>query len=136
MEMILNNVNDSEYLSKNQYLLNYRKDVASQFGEDGIIEKILDFLPDQNKWCVEFGAWDGKHCSNTYNLIVNKNWNGVLIEGDKGKYNDLLRTYQNNPKVIPINRMVRFSNDDSLDSILLNTPIKIIAIMSPKLICQ
>jgi hypothetical protein len=121
--MIENNTNSSGQLSKNQYLLNYRKDIASQFGEDGIIEKILEFIPDQNKWCVEFGAWDGKHFSNTYNLIANKGWSGVLIEGNPVKCNDLRKTYENNPKAYPINRMVGFSENDSLDSILKDTPI-------------
>lgn len=41
------------------WLLERRRDVFSQDGEDGIIEAILDVLPGRNHWCVEIGAWDG-----------------------------------------------------------------------------
>ena len=52
----------------------YKKNIYSQFGEDGIIEEILKRLKNKiNKTCVEFGAWDGIHLSNTYNLIKNHN---------------------------------------------------------------
>jgi len=54
---------------KNDWLLDYRKDVTSQTGEDGIIDKVFEIIGTQSKWCVEFGAYDGKFCSNTYNLI-------------------------------------------------------------------
>jgi len=43
------------------WLLKYRKYIFSQFGEDGIIEKIFSVLPNTSRWCVAFGAWDGKH---------------------------------------------------------------------------
>ena len=46
----------------------------------------------ENGWVCEFGSWDGKHLSNTFNLIENKNFNAVFIEGDKNKYKDLLKT--------------------------------------------
>ena len=60
----------SKVFSKNQFLLNYRKNVTSQFGEDGIIEKIFEIIPEQNHWCVECGAGDGKALSNSFNLIT------------------------------------------------------------------
>lgn len=55
--------------TKNDGLLDYRRNVTSQCGEDGIIEKIFEMIGARNKWCVEFGAYDGKHLSNSYNLI-------------------------------------------------------------------
>ena len=67
-------------------LKQYAENKHSQFGEDGIIQKVFEVLPDQKeKWCVEFGAWDGKFLSNTHELIANHNWKGVLIEGNKKK---------------------------------------------------
>jgi hypothetical protein len=113
----------SDNLNKNQYLLNFRKNIASQFGEDGIIERIFEIIPESNKWCVEFGAWDGKFCSNTYNLIANNAWSGVLIEGNANKIEDLKNTYKGNSKVFPLNKYVHFAGKDILDNILTETPI-------------
>lgn len=65
-------------------LNSYQKNIYSQFGEDGIIQRIFEILPvTDEKWCVELGAWDGIYLSNTHHLIKNKQWNGVLIEGKK-----------------------------------------------------
>lgn len=99
----------------------------SQNGEDGIIEEILRQLrltADDN-WCVEFGAWDGKHLSNTFKL-VEEGWNAVYIEGDGCKYKDLLVTCKSFSRIIPIEAFV--SPDqyslNSLDKLLANTKIK------------
>ena len=64
--------------------------IYSQFGEDGIINEILNRIGENNidKWCVEFGARDGISDSNTYNLIKNNNYKAVLIEGDKKQINN------------------------------------------------
>ncbi len=94
-------------------LLKFRNNKYSQNGEDGVLEfifqKIKKFLPDQ-KWCVEFGAWDGKHLSNTFNL-VSQGWNAVYIEGDQEKFDDLLLTVKEWPKVRPINKFVSHEKD-------------------------
>ena len=105
-------------LSKNQYLLNYRKNVESQFGEDGIIEQIFSTIGIKHGICCEFGAWDGRHLSNTYNLIANKGWSAVLIEGNKSRFPQLQKTFEENPKVVAVNKYVGFSGDDLLDNIL------------------
>nr|VFK11672.1 MAG: methyltransferase, FkbM family [Candidatus Kentron sp. LPFa] len=75
------------------WLLDFSHDVTSQTGEDGVIEKIFEIIEPTNRWCIEFGAWDGKKFSNTYNLIQNKQWNGLLIEGNPSKYQELAQTY-------------------------------------------
>ena len=36
------------------------RNIFSQFGEDGAIEKIFQILGEGDQWCVEFGAWDGR----------------------------------------------------------------------------
>jgi hypothetical protein len=104
----------------NQVLNRFRNDVKSQFGEDGIIEAIFKIIPQdvQNKWCCEFGAWDGMHCSNTYNLVVNKGWTGIFIEANKKKFVDLQRTYKNFDKTILLNEFVNISGNNTLDSLL------------------
>src|SRR5689334_19634333 len=101
-----------------KWLLEYKSDVYSQTGEDGIIQKILETLPARDKWCVEFGAWDGKHLSNTRNLIDHKQYSAVLIEGSRAKFSELKGNYAANPDVYPINAFVGFDPNDNLDTIL------------------
>lgn len=109
----------------NQWLHDFAKNVTSQYGEDGIIEKVLETVTDNDKWCVEFGAWDGKLFSNTYNLINNKDYLAVLIEADSRKFRDLLKTYKNNSLVIPLNAFVGFEKEIGLDAILEPTGIPV-----------
>lgn len=104
------------------WLMEFRSDIYSQIGEDGVLAKILELLPEKNKWCVEFGAWDGRHLSTTRHLIESSGYHAVLIEGSKEKFQELK---QNHPvdRVIPLNRFVGFSENDNLDTILADTPI-------------
>lgn len=98
----------------------------SQNGEDGIIEKVFEIIPkEQNYWCVEFGAWDGKYLSNTYKLLKEENWKGILIEGNSKKFVDLQKTYENSPHVILLNKYVSFDGGNSLDNILKDTDIPV-----------
>jgi len=53
----------------NLFYKTYAKNVHSQNGEDGIIEEILKRLDIKNGYVCEFGAWDGIHLSNTFNLV-------------------------------------------------------------------
>jgi len=104
-------------------LLDYASNVFSQSGEDGIINKVLETLTAKDKWCVEFGAWDGQHLSNTCNLIENYGYNAVLIEGDPERAIDLRRRYCGKPNINVFNRFVGFGTDDGLDSILAQSAI-------------
>lgn len=94
----------------------------SQSGEDGIVEAILAAFGNLNCWCVEFGAWDGRHLSNARNL-VEKGYSAILIEGDKKRFHDLQRSYRENSKIIPINAFVGFDKYDGLDFLLSQTTI-------------
>ena len=110
---------------KNNFYKNYAKNIHSQNGEDGIIEELFNRLSISNGWVCEFGAWDGIHLSNTYNL-VKQNFNAVYIEGDKEKYTDLLKTVENHKNIIPINVFVDHKDsENSLDNILKKTDIPI-----------
>jgi hypothetical protein len=97
------------------------KNVFSQHGEDGIVEKILELIPG-NHWCAEFGAWDGVHFSNTRNLIKNKGFKSVLIEPDRKKFKDLQKNLEGHEAVL-INKFVMFEGADTLDDILSSTAI-------------
>lgn len=112
-------------VKKNTWLNEFARNVTSQYGENGIIEKVLEIIGRNDKWCVEFGCWDGKHCSNSYDLIDSKGYSAVLIEGDSRRFGDLLKTYEGNEKVIPKNAFIGFNKEDNLDSILKNTEIPI-----------
>jgi len=81
------------------WLLKFKRDEFSQTGEDGIIEKILEILPSNDRWCVEFGAWDGLFLTNARHLIDSKGFSAVLIEADKKKFLDLRRNYAQAEKV-------------------------------------
>jgi hypothetical protein len=106
-------------------LSEYSKNVFSQNGEDGIIEKIFEIIPPTGpaRWCVEFGAWDGEYLSNCCNLIRSRDWSGVFIEAGKSKFLQLKENYKNSPSVICINAFVEFNGENTLDNILKKTDI-------------
>jgi hypothetical protein len=100
-------------------LLAYRRNVYSQNGEDGVLEELLRRLEIDGGTCVEFGAWDGRHLSNTYRLVKEYGWRGLYIEGDPARYRALLR----NPmvragKITPVEAYVALEGPDMLDRIL------------------
>ena len=105
----------------------YRKNFFSQNGEDGVISEILKRLKlkSKEKWCCEFGAWDGIHGSNTFNLVKNYNYNAVYIEGDKNKFQDLVRTGKKFKKIKIFNKYISHKNKsvNKLDKILKKTKI-------------
>jgi methyltransferase FkbM-like protein len=104
-------------------LLDYQKNIYSQSGEDGILAKILETLPNCDKWCVEFGAWDGQLFSNACHLIDDAGYSAVMIECDTARFKDLLKRHGKNPRVIGLNALVGFTEADSLDHLLAKTPI-------------
>lgn len=105
------------------WLNDYRRNkYHSQSGEDGIIEKILEFIPDKDQWCVEFGAWDGKLLSVT-RFFREQGYNAVLIEGDSKKFEELKITCEKEGNSIPLNYFVETRGQNSLDAILEKTPI-------------
>lgn len=106
-----------------KWLLDHAYDVNSQSGEDGVIERILEVLGDPNRWCVEFGAWDGRLLSNVNRLIVERGYSAVLIEASPGRYIDLVETFRDCPRVVPVNEFVGFTPEDGLDSILARTDV-------------
>lgn len=106
------------------FLLEHAADVTSQSGEDGILRKLFELLGAPSRWCVEFGAWDGRKFSNTYNLLQNAGWSGVLIEGDPEKFTRLRKTYAENPRAVCLEGLVRAGDGPgSLEEFLRRTPI-------------
>lgn len=105
-------------------LSDFSKNIYSKFGEDGIIEKIFSIINTESKVCVEFGAWDGIHLSNTANLWNNFNWKAILIEGDPGKIKPI-----NHPNVTFINSFIDIIGN-TIDFILTSNNIFEIDFMS------
>jgi hypothetical protein len=107
-------------IKKNE-LSKFKRNIFSECGEDGIIEEVFNRLKKAkivlDKKCCEFGAWNGMHSSNTYNLIKNQNYGAILIEGDKKKFKELSDNIPDK-KIIKINKFVEFSGKNKLDNIL------------------
>ena len=103
----------------------YMSNQYSQCGEDGVLEEIIRRLDLRDIWCCEFGAWDGRHASNTFNLVVNHGASAVMIEGDISKYQDLLVTQGQYPKIFAVNAYVShdIQHTNHLDNILAKTSI-------------
>lgn len=106
-------------------LQDHSRNVFSQFGEDGIIERIFRVIPEPSHTCVEFGAWDGIHLSNTRNLIANHGWSAVLIEGNAAKFPALVKNNAPYPQVTCLNRWVRLDPPDTIDEILATTSLPV-----------
>jgi hypothetical protein len=62
--------------------MNYdiEKQIFSQFGEDGVIEYLLQHVFIPHKFYVEFGTESGIEC-NTRVLLMNHGWKGLLMDG-------------------------------------------------------
>jgi hypothetical protein len=56
--------------------------VFSQFGDDGIIQYLIKNISIDNEKFVEFGVQNYTE-SNTRFLLINNNWSGLVIDGDK-----------------------------------------------------
>ena len=111
------------YRDMSKSLLGFAENIHSQNGEDGIIAEILRRLSITSGWFVEFGAWDGKRMSNTWNL-AERGWSGVFIESNVKKFREL----QQNTKTLcgsihTIHSWVAIGGPRSLDNLLAKIPL-------------
>lgn len=93
-------------------------DVYSQAGEDGVIEAAIAQLSSINRLVVEFGAHDGITNSNSRQLILDYDFDAVLIEADLDRYAKLAETYAGTSGVLTINAMVGTDDETGLDDVL------------------
>jgi len=56
--------------------------VFSQFGDDGIIQFLINKLPIPSKTFIEFGVENYRE-SNTRFLLINDYWSGYIIDGSE-----------------------------------------------------
>lgn len=99
-------------------LTDFKQNVYSQWGEDGIIGKIFEIIGTTSKVAIEFGAADGFWLSNTANLWgKDPTWSGILIEANSGSFDKLVKAITPY-SCIPMNRLVGTSPQDSLEALL------------------
>jgi hypothetical protein len=118
-EMVPSNYEEKKTLSS------FASDVYSQWGEDGIIEKIFSIIEVESKVCIEFGAWDGFHLANTADLWGNKGWEGILIEGHKERFLNLQEN-TSKYKCTCINAYVSTEGENSLEGLLKSNKIAVL----------
>lgn len=95
--------------------MQYAGNVHSQNGEDNIITELLRRLEGHcDGHCCEFGAWDGKHLSNTFLLVETRGYSAVYIEADPDRFATLLQTAREHPSITPLSAMVTADNIDAL----------------------
>ena len=88
----------------------------SQNGEDGILGALFREVAPATRYFVEFGAWDGRKYSNTYNL-AEQGWRGCYIEGSPERHAELVVNVPQ-PEIHKVLRYVRPDGPDGLDAIL------------------
>jgi hypothetical protein len=89
-----------------------------------VINALLASFRIKHGWVCEFGAWDGRYLSTTFNLVENC-FSGVLIEGDFDKYQDLVKTLNDYKSVALVHATVKESGANCLDGVLRTTLIPI-----------
>ncbi len=104
-------------------LLDFKRNVTSEHGEDGVIERVFDVIGEGKKWCVELGALNGVHGSNVWHLIKECGWAGVLIEADQTYFEKLQKEYAGRDTTHCINVFVSFEGEASLDALFARTPL-------------
>jgi len=75
--------------SQKEYINNISEvefSVFSQWGDDGIIQYLINKIEIPNKTFIEFGVENYKE-SNTRFLLINNNWSGYIIDGSKEHIN-------------------------------------------------
>ena len=78
----------NRYFKKIKDLSDVEFQVYSQWGEDGIIDWLINKFPEIPKSFLEIGTQDYTE-SNTRFLLINRNWDGFLIEADKAAIKDI-----------------------------------------------
>jgi len=84
----------------------YCKNVYSQNGEDGILEQLLKELNIEHGTLCDVGAGNGVSPSNTFNLIKNHDFKGIVIESRNHLFRTLCENYKDFPQVSKINGKV------------------------------
>lgn len=83
-KLLVNQQKESKELSEAEF------GVFSQFGEDGIIQYLINKLNVVNKTFVEIGVENYREANTRY-LLENNNWRGLIIDGSKSWIEEIKR---------------------------------------------
>lgn len=89
--------------------------VFSQWGEDGIIQRLIDLVPINHQTFIEFGVGDFAE-SNCRYLLMKNNWRGFVIDGSKAKMARLQSSYYY--WMYDLNHAVSFINSENINTLL------------------
>jgi hypothetical protein len=89
---ILNSFKFNSLTVKKNNLQDYEFKVFSQFGDDGIIQFLVNYLDISVKKFIEFGVTDYAE-SNTRFLLLNNNWEGMVMDGSNDEINKIKNAY-------------------------------------------
>jgi len=98
----------------------YEFKIFSQWGEDGIIQYLINQIPIENKIFVEFGVENYKE-SNTRFLLENNNWSGLVIDGDEKNIQSIKQ--ENLYWRYNLKAECTFINRDNINDIIKNSGI-------------
>jgi hypothetical protein len=98
-------------------LLDYRKNITSHHGENGMILTLIDKLNLKNGLALEVGAYDGVVRSNICPLR-DMEWNLLYIEGDNDNYKQLKENMINYSNVICECSFINLIEGTRLDDII------------------
>jgi hypothetical protein len=80
VKILLGNIISQNNRKKNEdNISSYEFSIFSQWGDDGIIDYLINNLNIKNKSFIEFGVQDYTEC-NTKFLLMNRNWRGLIID--------------------------------------------------------
>jgi hypothetical protein len=95
---------------KSKNINDFEFKVFSQFGEDGIIQYLINNLKIYNKKFIEFGVENYEE-ANTRFLLENNNWSGLIIDSSQKNINHITKqNYYWRNDLIAINAFVSTEN--------------------------
>jgi hypothetical protein len=96
-------------------LLLSRKNITSQYGEDGVIGLLINLMnKDLSKVCCEVGAGDGVTFSNVHSLWKHSQWTALLIEGDEVRYSKLIQETKGAVNAFPVKELIASKGEKSI----------------------
>ena len=99
---------------KSKNINDFEFKVFSQFGEDGIIQYLINNLKIYNKKFIEFGVENYEE-ANTRFLLENNNWSGLIIDSSQKNINHITKqNYYWRNDLIAINAFVSTENINSI----------------------